>query len=114
VCATISKTLFDADRKLLPLQLTADVNSASISEVRVISVPVDHYLSSADIKKLQSPMTVEAQPIEHAPRPEQHEEPAPCEAPPQVIAVPAREAPPAEVRSVSGTARSAGPYHIFL
>ncbi len=62
--------------KMLPLNLTASVDSSRINEVRIVSVPANHYLSSVDIEKLQSPMTVEAQPIEHTPQPEQHDEPA--------------------------------------
>jgi hypothetical protein len=40
--------------KMLPLNLNANVASASINEVRIISVPTDCYLSRADIEKLQS------------------------------------------------------------
>jgi hypothetical protein len=47
--------------KMLPLNLNANVASASINEVRIISVPTDHLLSRADIERLQSG---EALPIE--------------------------------------------------
>jgi hypothetical protein len=46
---------------MLPLNLNANVASASINEVRIISVPTDHLLSRADIERLQSG---EALPIE--------------------------------------------------
>ena len=53
--------------KMLPLNLSANVNSAAIREVRVISVPVERYLSSADIAKINSrePMTIHAEAIEY-------------------------------------------------
>jgi len=51
--------------KMLPLQVDADVSNAVIGSVRVISVPVDHYLSAADIAKLRP-----VPEIEHAPQPE--------------------------------------------
>ena len=48
-------------KMLPPLNLNANVASASINEVRIISVPTDHFLSRADIERLQSG---EALPIE--------------------------------------------------
>ena len=53
--------------KLLPLQIDGAVNSV-VSAVRVLTVPVDRYLSADDIAKLRPAMTLEhdGDQIEHA------------------------------------------------
>jgi hypothetical protein len=66
--------------KLLPYNLNANVASAAVSEVRILSVPADHYLSRADIERMQSsPATLEVQPIEQ-PEPVMQAEPVRLEA----------------------------------
>jgi hypothetical protein len=45
--------------KLLPMQVNSNRTSQSIGTVNVVSVPVDHYLTPDDMKKL-TPETVDA------------------------------------------------------
>jgi hypothetical protein len=61
--------------KLLPFNVSAEVNSNYIASVNVISVPADHYLSSQDIDRLRN-----SQPLEHVSTMKQitHTEPAPA------------------------------------
>jgi hypothetical protein len=71
--------------KMLPLNLSADVSTTAVNEVRIISVPADHFLSQADMERLQShlPLTVEGQSLEYPPPEpiEQPDEPACFEEP---------------------------------
>ncbi|MBO4228139.1 hypothetical protein [Bradyrhizobium neotropicale] len=48
--------------KLLPLQVNGNVNT-TVGTVNIVSVPVDRYLSAADMAKVATPQT-----IEHAPQ----------------------------------------------
>jgi hypothetical protein len=51
--------------KALPLSISADVNSSSISEIRVISVPAGSFLSQDDVDRLATPGLQ----LEHDPQP---------------------------------------------
>ena len=77
--------------RLMPLQLNADIASASISTVRVISVPENRYLSAEDIARLQG-----QGPIDHGPQPEQLAPPDTSAIEPEPIEEPAIEPEPIE------------------
>jgi hypothetical protein len=67
--------------KLLPLTVNANgtgFGGPVISSVNIVSIPSDNYLSQADIERLRHQ---EPHVIDHAPRLEHLEEPAPAEEP---------------------------------
>ena len=47
--------------KLLPLQVSGSTVNSVVSAVRVLTVPVNHYLSADDIAKLRPALTLDAQ-----------------------------------------------------
>jgi hypothetical protein len=66
--------------KMLPMQLTADVNKSTINEVRIISVPAGGRLSPEQMERVQAgePFVIDhVSQQEHAPQPEPASDPAP-------------------------------------
>jgi hypothetical protein len=63
--------------KLLPFNVAASVNSATINTVRIVSIPSGHFLSADQIARVEQG---ESLLLDTVPQSKQHEEPAAIEA----------------------------------